>query len=126
MEGGGGLGLFVGTLGGHETDALSGGRLIAAAVQVNSDREAGGKSADAGTTILRHLLEKMHPWLFLPYGHPKKTQRMRELQNDLKPLLEGFARGFIEADKKDGKSWIIGKGVTILSRHLQKNKKNKE
>ena len=50
---------------------------------------------------------------------------MRELQNDLKPLLEGFARGFIEADKKDGKSWIIGKGATILSRHLQKNKKNK-
>lgn len=56
-----------------------------------------------GGNFLRNLLEKMHPWLFLPYGHPKKTQKMKELQKELKPLLEGLARGFIEADKNDAR-----------------------
>ena len=126
MGGGGGLGLFAGTLGARESYAHPAGRLMAVAAQVNAAPDVGGKSADGGGNFLRNLLEKMHPWLFLPYGHPKKTQKMKELQKELKPRLEGLARGFIEADKNDAKSWVIGKGAATLSRYFQRHKRSKD
>lgn len=122
MGGGGGLGLFVGTAGSKATDSYAAGTLVAA-VLGNTATDAGGKPAGEGRSSFGDILGAIRPWWTLPYGHPEKTQTMRELQSDLKPRLEGLARGFIEGDKKDLKSWVISQGAKLLSRQIQKNRK---
>ncbi len=92
MGGGRGHGFFVGTIGGRESDALSGGILVAAAAHTLTD--ASGKPAEAAAQFSESILERMRPWWALPYGHPRKIREMEYLQRDLKPRLDGLVNGF--------------------------------
>lgn len=65
----------------------------------------------------------LRPWWSYPYGHPQKTQGIRQLQEALKPHLEGFAHGFLAADKRDTKSLLIIEISKALSKKLQEGKK---
>lgn len=86
MGGGGGLGLFVNTIGGREAAAFASGKLVAAAAQVNSATDAGGAVKGTAQAPLK-------PW--------NRNKAIEHLQREVKPKSGNkcaeFVRKAIEA-----------------------------
>lgn len=86
MGGGGGLGLFVNTIGGREAAAFASGKLVAAAAQVNSATDAGGAVKGTAQAPLK-------PW--------NRNKAIEHLQREALPKSDNkcgiFVREAIEA-----------------------------
>lgn len=117
MGGGGGLGLFAGTIGSQKTDAFARGTLVAAAAQLGTVSDAGGTPNDERSLWRKWLDSGLPIWSF-PYGHPEKTRRIEALKNMLKPRLEGYPRAY-EWGILDPKIWILQEGIKKLRKKTQ-------
>lgn len=107
MGGGGGAGLFEGTVGARAAKLPSGGRLIAMAEQVSPARVAAARRAAITGEAFRWLLRKSGHWLFLPEDHAEKIRKKKELQEALRPPLEQMARGFLFMDEHAGPQGFV-------------------
>ena len=81
-------------------------------------------SSKEGKGVAAAIFDAIRPWWSYPYGHPQKTQRITELEQSLKPRLEGFAQSFLTIDKLDPKSQLLEYGVKELT-SLSKTRRQK-
>lgn len=116
MGGGSGAGLFEGTAGARDSNALSGGKLLPTAAQFSPAADAESRGIRPSGVSWESIWDLLRPWWSRSYDHPEKKRRMAELQGMLQPRLEGMARGFLSMDNRDPKNALIAEFAEALSR----------
>lgn len=126
MGGGSGAGLFEGTGGARDSNALSGGKLLPTAAQVSPAADAESRGIRPSGVSWESIWDFLRPWWSRSYDHPEKKRRMADLQAMLQPRLEGMARGFLTVDKLDPRSNLLLWFGNNLKEWDKKRKKTKE